>query len=102
MQQPRGRRLGRHGDVGPGALGCGGPEATPLPTAAAVAELDRQTQPPLYQLLYDAPALPAVTPEQQRVRILIWLQHMRLTDDQLARLDALRLTAAERAGRLAV
>ncbi|MEC8422775.1 MAG: hypothetical protein VX000_03295, partial [Myxococcota bacterium] len=82
------------------AIGCGGTEATPLPTAAAVAELDRQTQPPLYQLLYDSPALPAVTPEQQRVRILIWLRHMRLTDDQLARLDALRRTAAERAARL--
>lgn len=82
------------------AIGCGGTEATPLPTAAAVAKLDRQTQPPLYQLLYDSPALPAVTPEQQRVRILIWLRHMRLTDDQLARLDALRRTAAERAVRL--
>jgi hypothetical protein len=79
---------------------CGGPEATPLPTAEAVAELDRTTQPPLYQLLYDSPALPAATADQQRVRILIWLRHMRLTDDQLARLDALRVTAAERARRL--
>lgn len=82
------------------AIACGGPDATPLPTAEAVAELDRVTQPPLYQLLYDAPALPTATPGQQRVRILIWLRHMRLTDDQLARLDALRVTAAERARRL--
>jgi len=82
------------------AAGCEGPEATPLPTAEAVAEVDRTTQPPLYQLLYDTPALPAVTASQQRVRILIWLRHMRLTDDQLARLDALRVTAAERAQRL--
>jgi hypothetical protein len=82
------------------ALACDGPDATPLPTAEAVAELDRATQPPLYQLLYDSPALPSATPEQQRVRILIWLRHMRLTDDQLARLDALRVTAAERAERL--
>ena len=83
------------------ALGCDGPEATPLPTAEAVSEVDRTTQPPLYQLLYDTPALPSARIEQQRVRILIWLRHMRLTDDQLARLDTLRITAGERARRLA-
>lgn len=76
-------------------------EPTPLPTAEAVAEVDRSVQPPLYQLLYDAPALPRASAAQQRVRMLVWLRHMQLGTDQLDRLDQLRVLAAERSQRLA-
>ena len=71
-----------------------------LPAEQSVVEFDRGHQPPLYQLLYDAPAAPRATAEQQRVRILIWLRHLELSDDQLVRLDRLRLATAERAARL--
>ena len=37
-------------------------EPKPLPTAEAIKDLDRGQQPPLYQLLYDVPALPAFDP----------------------------------------
>ncbi len=81
------------------ALGCASEPAT-LPTEAAVATLDRSIQPPLYQMLYDAPALPGSKALQQRVRILIWLRHMGLDGAQLSRLDELRQVAAERRKRI--
>lgn len=80
-------------------LGCV-PETTPLPTVEAVASLDRAAQPPLYQLLYDAPALPTQAEAQQRVRLLIWLRHMALSIDQLDRLEELRALAADRRARI--
>jgi hypothetical protein len=76
-------------------LSCA-PEPQPLPTEAAVNVLDRSVQPPLYQMLYDAPALPGSKPLQQRVRILIWLQHMGLEAAQLSRLEELYAVAKER------
>ncbi|NOY28303.1 MAG: hypothetical protein GXP62_20790 [Oligoflexia bacterium] len=77
-------------------------ETTPMPTVAEVAAAaDDDTRPPLYQLLYDAPLLPRSRPEQQRVRILIWLRHMDFGDAQLQQLDALRVQVAERTQQLA-
>ncbi len=73
----------------------------PLPTEEAVELLDRGTQPPLYQMLYDAPVLPASQPQQQKVRMLIWLLHMELTKDQLRRLEELRILVEERRNKLA-
>ena len=76
------------------------PELRPLPTEKAIEQIDRNQQPPLYQLLYDSPALPAYSPQQQRVRILIWLRHMDLSEGQLTRLDELRLLADDRRARI--
>jgi hypothetical protein len=80
-------------------FGCT-PEPRPLPTAKAIEELDRAQQPPLYQLLYDVPALPAFDPDVTRVRILIWLQHLNLSEGQLTRLDELRALADNRRTRI--
>ena len=82
-------------------LGSCQPEPVPPPTEAAVAELDRSVQPPLYQLLYDAPLLPAPSASEQRVRLLIWLRHLQLSRSQLARLEELRLVVDERRARIA-
>ena len=78
-----------------GGLGCD-PDPRPLPSERAVQGLERNQQPPLYQLLYDIPALPAFGPSEQRVRILIWLQHMKLSEGQLTRLEELRGLADNR------
>jgi len=77
------------------------PEPRSLPTEKAVQDLDRAQQPPLYQLLYDVPALPSFGQRQQRVRILIWLRHLSLTSSQLTRLDELRLLSQDRRLRIA-
>ena len=85
--------------AGLAALGCT-PDPRPLPSEKAVQDLKRNQQPPLYQLLYDIPALPAFGPREQRVRILIWLQHMGLSEGQLTRLDELRGLAKNRRERI--
>jgi len=71
-------------------------EPVPLPTEAELAERDRTTDPPLYQLLYDAPVLPEHAPAAARVRQLVWLRHMGLTRGQLDRLEALHGVVTER------
>ncbi len=76
------------------------PESRPLPTEKAIKDLDRAQEPPLYQLLYDIPALPSFGQKQQRVRILIWLRHLSLSESQLIRLDELRLLANDRRSRI--
>jgi len=85
--------------VGLSMLGCT-PEPRTLPSEKAVQDLKRNQQPPLYQLLYDIPALPAFGPREQRVRILIWLEHMGLSEGQLTRLDELRGLAKNRRERI--
>ena len=80
-------------------FGCT-PEPQPLPSEKAVEGLARNQHPPLYQLLYDIPALPAFGPNEQRVRILIWLQHMKLSEGQLTRLEELRGLAENRRQRI--
>ena len=79
--------------------GCGA-DPMPLPTEAAVAALDREAQPPLYQLLYDGPLLPVQGAVAQRVRMLVWLRHMDLSRTQLLRLQQLRETIVERDARV--
>ncbi len=81
------------------STGCS-PTPRPLPTQEAIENLDRSQAPPLYQLLYDIPALPAFDPSVQRVRILIWLRHLDLSRGQLTRLDELRALADERRARI--
>jgi hypothetical protein len=71
----------------------------PLPSAAAVARIDRSAEPALYRRLYDYAFLPEVQRDEQRVRLLIWLRSMSFNRFQLARLEELAATfAAERAG----
>ena len=65
------------------------PESESLPTKEAVELLPRETQPPLYQMLYDYAFLPEVQFSEQRVRILIWLQRLGLSDYQLSSLKEL-------------
>ena len=76
------------------------PESRPLPTGESDQDLDQVQEPPLYQLLYDIPALPSFGQKQQRVRILIWLRHLSLSESQLIRLDELRLLANDRRSRI--
>lgn len=76
------------------------PEPRPLPTEKAIETIDRAQQPPLYQLLYDVPALPSFGERQQRVRILIWLRHLSLNESQLGRLEELRVLANDRRSRI--
>jgi hypothetical protein len=79
-------------------IGCT-TQPTPLPTEA-VAVFDRAAAPPLYQLLYSAPVLPAEDTTQAQLRMLIWVRHMGLSASQLDQLEALRLLAAERGERI--
>lgn len=84
----------------PGALISCTTEPTPLPTKEAVAVFDRQAAPPMYQMLYTAPVLPAQTTNQQQLRMLIWIRHMGLSNSQLDQLEALRVMSAERGARI--
>ncbi|MDP2306896.1 MAG: hypothetical protein Q8P18_12805 [Pseudomonadota bacterium] len=68
-------------------LACA-PEPMPLPAQTAAA-LDRSTQPPLYRKLYDYAFLPHVQEREQRVRLLMWLQHMAFNRYQLGLLSEL-------------
>jgi len=77
-----------------------GSEPTPLPTEAELAERDRTSDPPLYQLLYDAPVLPEHAPEAARVRQLVWLRHMALSPTQLDRLAEVHAVATDRLARM--
>ncbi len=77
-------------------------EPQALPAAVEVAEaeagMDEVATPPLYQLLYDYAFLPKAQYSQQRVRILLWLVHMELSDYQLRSLtDAHAAAGRERA-----
>ena len=85
--------------LGISLFGCT-PEPRPLPTEKTIGALDRAQQPPLYQLLYDIPALPAFEPKVQRVRILIWLLHLDLSEGQLIRLRELHALAENRRSRI--
>ena len=68
-------------------------EPDSLPTQVHVAgvnkQIDRTEEPPLYQMLYDYAFLPEVQHAEQRVRILIWLNRLGLSDYQLAKLKEL-------------
>ena len=63
----------------------------PLPTHLLVAgankQIERSSEPALYQMLYDYAFLPEIQHAEQRVRILLWLQRINLGDYQLAGLQ---------------
>ncbi len=65
----------------------------PLPTqvlvAQANAQIERAELPPLYQMLYDYAFMPQVQYKEQRVRILIWLRQLELSEFQLKSLRVL-------------
>jgi hypothetical protein len=65
----------------------------PLPTHLLVAgankQIERSSEPALYQMLYDYAFLPEIQHAEQRVRILLWLQRINLGDYQLAGLQEL-------------
>jgi len=82
------------------ALSCD-VEPDPLPTEVAAREADEGMEetatPPMVQLLYDYAFLPETQYNQQRVRILLWLIHMELSDYQLRVLeDAWQVADVER------
>ena len=68
-------------------------EPEPLPTEVTISgankQIDRATEPALYQMLYDYAFLPEVQYAEQRVRILLWLKRVGLGDYQLASLKEL-------------
>jgi len=68
-------------------------EPEPLPTEVTISgankQIDRATEPALYQMLYDYAFLPEVQYAEQRVRILLWLKRVGLGDYQLASLREL-------------
>ena len=70
--------------------GCGN-DPTTMPTKKQIDQERGFTKPsPLYQLLYESQPLPKPSSDQQRVRILIWLQKLEFNDDQLRLLSELR------------
>lgn len=75
-------------------LSCVTPVST-MPTEEAVNQIE-EAQPPIYQLLYDAPVLAETQQSLQRVRILMWLQHLDLSITQLKALEQLRASTHER------
>jgi len=69
-------------------------DPTPMPTEELVTqtvELD-----PIYQLIYDTQSMKTPDSNQQRVRILLWLNRMNCNVSQLQKLDDLRKIAAEK------
>ena len=88
--------------LGVWAWGCGA-EPVELPTAEELAhaeERDRTIDPPLFQLLYDAPVLPEAGPQAAKVRQLVWLRHMELSSRQLGLLGQVHGVASERLERM--
>ena len=70
--------------------GCGN-DPTTMPTKTQIDQERGFTKPsPLYQLLYESQPLPRPSSDQQRVRILIWLQKLEFNDDQLRLLSELQ------------
>ena len=69
-------------------------DPTPMPTEKLVTqtvELD-----PVYQIIYDTHSMKTPDSNQQRVRILLWLNRMNCNISQLQKLDDLRNIAAEK------
>ncbi len=79
-------------------------EPDPLPTEEAARDADAGMEeaatPPMVQLLYDYAFLPDVQYRQQRVRMLLWLVHMELSEYQLRVLAEAWTTAETERGRI--
>ena len=72
-----------------------------MPTEQQVSDQIGFKEPdPLYQLLYNSPALPSPTASHQRVRALIWLKKMELSRTQLNLLKNLRKEVVNRQAEL--
>ena len=70
--------------------GCGN-DPIAMPTKKQIDQERGFTKPsPLYQLLYESQPLPKPSSDQQRVRILIWLQKLEFSDDQIRFLSELQ------------
>lgn len=69
-------------------------DPTPMPTEELITqtvELD-----PVYQIIYDTHSVKTPDSNQQRVRILLWLNRMNCNISQLQKLDDLRTLATEK------
>ena len=71
-------------------------EPTEMPTEALIDQIDDYTVPAGYQLIYDGSNTSKPDPNQQRVRILLWLQRMNFNASQLNQLEELRQSVRER------
>ena len=77
------------------STGCG-VEPTEMPTESLVSQTENAEIPAGYQLIYDSPSVPTPDANQQRVRILLWLQRMNFNSSQLDQLEELRKIVVER------
>lgn len=72
-------------------IGCS-TTPTEFPTKAQIEDaeelIENQSLSPAYQVLYSYSGLPKPSPEGQRVRALIWVQRMNLTQNQLTLLES--------------
>lgn len=71
-------------------------EPTEMPTEALIDQIESSPTPAGYQLIYDGSNTPTPDPNQQRVRILLWLQRMNFNVSQLNQLEELRQSVLER------
>ena len=77
-------------------------QPTEMPTEETIAELKPQEIPASYQLLYNSSELKNPDPNQQRLRILIWLDRMNCNISQLELLEQLRKQAVEKEKQLKI
>ncbi len=73
-------------------------DPTPMPTEQLMEEITEAS--PAYQSIYHTPALSKPSANQQRVRILLWLQRMNCNVSQLQKLDELRRLVVEKQAQL--
>lgn len=71
-------------------------EPTEMPTEKTISELQPSEIPASYQLLYHSSELKRPDPNQQRLRILIWLDRMNCNVSQLELLEQLRKQVVEK------
>lgn len=75
-------------------------ESTQMPTEETIAALNKEEIPASYQLLYHSSELKTPDPNQQRLRVLIWLDRMNCNNSQLELLEQLRRKVLEKENRL--
>ena len=80
-------------------MGCRN-DPTPMPTEQLIEDVVDEI--PEYQSIYHTPSLSYPDTNQQRVRILLWLQRMNCNVSQLQKLEALRQIVADKQTQLAI
>jgi len=75
-------------------------ESTQMPTEETIAALNQEEITASYQLLYHSSELKTPDPNQQRLRVLIWLDRMNCNNSQLELLEQLRRKVLEKENRL--